>query len=165
LAPLLAGLWFALAATAGLSEAARADAAAADPPPKPRVYLVALADGGQHGEPVGCGDSLVADGRAVPTDLEGLRASIERLLALPREPAGEYGPYNALGGSRLVLEQVRADRHGLVVRLSGRLWLGGMCDGPRVRAQLERTAGQLPAARPVQIELNGKPLAAALSLQ
>ncbi|MEJ2509624.1 MAG: hypothetical protein P8009_09140 [Gammaproteobacteria bacterium] len=134
-------------------------------PAKPRVYLIALGDNGHRGAPVGCGDSLIADGRAAPTGIEGLRASIERLLALPREPFGERGPYNALGGSHLVLDGLRLEQRRVVVTLHGWLSLGGLCDGPRVQAQLEATATQLPDTGRAELRLNGKPLAAALSLQ
>ncbi len=133
--------------------------------PNPRVYLIARGDGGRQGAKIGCNDSLVAYGTRIPANIAGLRASLERLLAMPSELSGQSGLYNVFGRSRLRLVAVRLQDGALRVALRGRLVLGGMCDGPRVAAQLERTAGQMPGVDGVDIKLNGKPLSAAMSLQ
>jgi hypothetical protein len=43
--------------------------------------------------------------------------------------------------------------------------MGGECDTPRVRAQLEQTILQFPTVTEADIFINGKPLADVLSLK
>lgn len=131
---------------------------------KLRVYLISLGDARkEHG--VGCGDRLVVDGSRVPRTLKDLRASLKRLMMLPVEPERSSHYYNALGRSRLRVTGLHM--HGGVLHLSldGHLVMGGMCDGPRIAAQLERTAGQGPATRRVCIDINGQSLHSVLSLR
>lgn len=133
-------------------------------PGKPSVYLIVLG-GARKGVSVGCGDRLVVDGTRVPRTLKDVRASLERLTRLPAEPDGPGSYYNALGRSRLRVAELRMQGGVLHLHLNGQLVMGGMCDGPRIAAQLERTAGQLPASKRVCIDLNGRPLDSALSLR
>ena len=51
------------------------------------------------------------------------------------------------------------------VRLAGDLSLGGVCDPPRVEAQLRRTVLQFPRADSARFFINGEPLDAYLSLR
>ena len=47
--------------------------------------------------------------------------------------------------------------------LAGKLLLGGVCDDPRVEAQLVETARRFSTVREVEIVINGKPLKEVLS--
>jgi LysM repeat protein len=140
-------------------------APAAQPTPVPpvdftrsQIFLVALDDGGQSGRLIGCNDSLVP----VPIDIAPtraiLRASLEKLLSLHDPYYGESGLYNALYQSTLRLEDVRIDNRVATIELSGQLMLGGVCDSPRVQAQLEQVALQFATVSRVEITLNGRPL-------
>ena len=51
------------------------------------------------------------------------------------------------------------------MRLNGTLQLGGVCDNPRVKAQLEQTALQFPTVKSVKYYINDKTLDEALSLK
>jgi hypothetical protein len=49
--------------------------------------------------------------------------------------------------------------------LSGTMMLGGVCDNPRVEAQLEETALQFPTVSQVSVFVNSRPLEEVLSLK
>lgn len=147
------------------------------PPPleEVRIFLVELEAGGAGGagaaapaagDTFGCGDRLRPV--AVPVATEGvdtagrIAAAVGSLLAA----SGGQGLYSALDGSELAVERVEpvAGVAGLFrVHLTGRLRLGGVCDNPRVRAQLEATARQFAGVEDVEIELDGQPLEGLLS--
>jgi hypothetical protein len=142
------------------------------PPPleEVRIFLVELARAGKGGEGAdspaagdtfGCGDRLRAV--AVPVATEGvptegrIAAALGSLLAA----SGGRGLYSALEGSELEVERVEPVEgvEGLFrVHLRGQLRLGGVCDNPRVRAQLEATARQFAGVEDVEIEIDGRPL-------
>jgi hypothetical protein len=142
------------------------------PPPleEVRLFLVELeaggaaADGGAAaaaGDTFGCGDRLRPV--AVPVATEGvdtagrIAAAVGSLLAA----SGGQGLYTALDRSELEVERVEAVEGvaGLYrIHLSGQLRLGGVCDNPRVRAQLEATARQFAGVDDVEIEIDGRPL-------
>jgi hypothetical protein len=155
-------------------------AAAADTPVPPpleevRIFLVELDRGGESaegaaapatGDTFGCGDRLRAV--AVPVATEGLatEARIAAALGSLLEAGGGQGLYSALERSELAVERVEsvAGVAGLFrVHLTGQLRLGGVCDNPRVRAQLEATARQFSGVDDVEIEVDGEPLEALLS--
>lgn len=153
-----------------------------------RLFVVALETVQPEGGGIGCGDTLVALDRRVPVRSESsgappsgpapeipvkvrsARAAVEALIRLgelAREDQGPPGPagdlYNALARSRLSVEEVALHGPHAEVRLSGRLGLGGVCDAPRVEAQLEETVRAASGAADVDIYLNGEPLQASLS--
>jgi hypothetical protein len=71
---------------------------------------------------------------------------------------GQSGLYNALYRSDLTLQDVVIKNREAVIKLSGALTLGGLCDKPRVRAQLRETALQYAAVDSVSIFVNGTSL-------
>lgn len=171
--------------TTGVSESpaeavAPEPAAAADtsvPPPleEVRIFLVELDRGGESaegtaapaaGDTFGCGDRLRAV--AVPVATEGLatEARIAAAVGSLLEASGGQGLYSALEGSELAVERVEAVT-GVArlfrVQLTGQLRLGGVCDNPRVRAQLEATARQFAGVDDVEIEIDDQPLEALLT--
>lgn len=133
-----------------------------------KIFMIALEDQGKAGLAVGCGDSAVAvDTPIDPTSktADALSKALQALLAAGEKYAGGAGLYNALKQSTLVVDAVTVENGKATVKLSGTLLLGGECDNPRVQAQLEQTAKQFPDIQQVEIFVNGKTLAEALSLK
>jgi len=130
-----------------------------------KLYLVALDDNGVSGPLVGCGDSLVAVDVPITPTLGVLRAAYTQLLAIKTPYYGESGLYNALHQSTLSLESIDLADGKAVIRLSGQFMLNGVCDIPRVQAQLEQTALQFNTVESVQVTVNGIPLEDALLLK
>ena len=128
-----------------------------------QVFLIALEDDGQSGRQIGCGDSAVPVQVVVPHTQGVLRAALEALLSIQDRYYGESGLYNALYQSDLRVERVTIEDGEAVVNLSGTLMLGGVCDNPRVEAQLEETALQFSTVSRVSVFVNGVPLEGLLS--
>jgi hypothetical protein len=138
------------------------------PTPGPQmvqIFLIAVDDNGQSGQMIGCGDSLVPVQVEIPRSQAVLKASLEKLLSIKTQYYGESGLYNALYQSELQLESVTLDGGKAVIKLTGTMMLGGVCDNPRVTAQLEATARQFPTVSEVVIYVNGRLLADVLSLK
>lgn len=148
------------------------------PPPleEVRIFLVELAADGEGtgqpagGETFGCGDRL--RGVDVPVASEGLDtagrigAALRSLLEAEGGPETPGDLYSAFSRSSLTVESVAAvpGVEGLYrVELAGDLALGGVCDNPRVRAQLEATARQFEGVEEVEVSVGGEPLEALLS--
>lgn len=136
--------------------------AAAPPPPVPpadftrtRIFLIALDDGGASGQPIGCNDSVIPVTVDIPPTRAILRGSLERLLSLRDPYYGESGLYNALHASRLSINDVRIENRVAIISLSGQLVQGGVCDTPRIQAQLEQIALQFSTVDRVVIYING----------
>lgn len=128
------------------------------------IYLVMLEDNGAVGQAIGCGDSLVEVPRPQIQnvgDIEGVLTD----LFLQGEYYGQSGFYNALHQSSLTVDSVSVSGGNAVVELSGDLVLAGVCDNPRVTAQLEETVLQFDDINSVEIFINGTSLADHLSLQ
>ena len=130
-----------------------------------KIFLVALEDNGQSGTKIGCNDSVIGVDVPIADTQAVLRASLNQLLAVPGEYYGQSGLYNALHGSELSLQDLNLVNGDAAIYLQGSLTLGGVCDSPRVKAQLEQTALQFSTVRTVHIWVNGIPLDQLLSSQ
>jgi hypothetical protein len=130
-----------------------------------RVFLVLPHDDGLHGAAIGCGDSLIAYTPPGFLNTDPLEASVRELLAIPLQPATPVGAYNALGRSSLRVASIGIGDGSATVALVGTLRLGGVCDGPRVAAQLTATVTQFPQIRQARITINGVALGKVLALQ
>jgi len=128
-----------------------------------QVFLIALEDDGQSGRQIGCGDRAVPVQVVVPRTQGVLRAALEALLSIRDQYYGESGLYNALYQSDLRVEGITLESGEAIVNLSGTLMLGGVCDNPRVEAQLEETALQFSTVSRVSMFVNGVPLEDLLS--
>jgi hypothetical protein len=111
---------------------------------------------------VGCGDEIVPVTRRVAPTAAPLRAALQELFGLKSQTIGESGLYNALYQSDVRIDRVVIESGQATVNLSGVVRLGGVCDKPRVIAQIERTVGQFPTISGWTITLNGTPLANAI---
>ncbi len=130
-----------------------------------QIFLIAIGDNGQSGLRTGCNDSVLAvQVEAGPTQ-DVLQAALEELLSLKEQFYGQSGLYNALYQSDLALESVSIEQGKATIYLSGSLVLGGVCDNPRVEAQLKETALQFPAVSQASIFINGQTLEEVLSLK
>lgn len=127
------------------------------------IYLIALEDGGESGEEIGCGDSAAPVTVNFEPTVAPLTAALEELLSIDEEYYGQSGLYNALHNADLNVEGINIVNQHATIALSGELSLGGTCDSPRVAAQLEQTALQYSTIDSVSITLNGDPLSEALS--
>jgi hypothetical protein len=129
------------------------------------IYLVALEDNGASGDPIGCGDSIVGVVRPITPTASPIEAALTELLSIKDTFYGESGLMNALAQSDLHVKSAVLENGLATVRLTGQLLLGGVCDNPRVQAQLEYTVLQFPGVEGVQIFINDVLLQDVLSLE
>ncbi|ACL39119.1 conserved hypothetical protein [Pseudarthrobacter chlorophenolicus A6] len=129
------------------------------------VYYVAVGDNGMSGPLIGCGDSLVATTTGPVTFTDQVRPSVEALLANKSRDLGLSGLVNALYQSNLTYVAGELTGSTITIWLTGQFMLGGVCDIPRVKAQLEYTAMAASGATSAQVFVNGRPLDEVLSLK
>lgn len=131
-----------------------------------QVNIAYTADGddGKIGEKIGCGDSVVLVSKTTQAT-SGAEGALRLLLADKSEKYGTTGLRNALWQSSLTLDGVTVVEKTANVKLSGKLQLSGVCDIPRVKAQLESTVKASGDVTTVNITVNGKTLDEALSLK
>ncbi|MCL4393724.1 MAG: GerMN domain-containing protein [Chloroflexi bacterium] len=128
-----------------------------------KLYFVAVGDGGKAGEKIGCGDSIVAVDQQIPATNAPLTATLNELFSLTDKDYGQSGLYNSLYQSKLKVDGISISGGKAAISLSGSLLLGGVCDNPRVQAQIEQTALQFSTVKSVSVTLNGVDLATVLS--
>ncbi|HEU4326731.1 MAG TPA: GerMN domain-containing protein [Roseiflexaceae bacterium] len=128
-----------------------------------KVFLIALEDDGRSGPRIGCNDSVVGVEVAVEPTRTPLAAALNALLAIRTQFYGESGLYNALYQSDLRVERVAIEGGRATIALVGSTRLGGVCDNPRVEAQIKETARQFPSVTEVEVFLNGQRLEDVLS--
>lgn len=153
----------------------QASAAPAPPPPaagasgnaagtnKVTAYYVLLDDGGSGGVRFGCNDSLVGVHLPAPGATEPLPAAMRALLDGSEPPVA--GAYNSLSASTLQYLAGSFDGTTVTVYLAGTIRPGGVCDIPRVEAQLTQTAVASVGAIRTEIYVNGVSLTEVLSLK
>ena len=130
-----------------------------------QIYLIALSDGSTTG-PIGCGDSLVAVTRVLPTPTtDTVRVALEELFGIKTSQYGQSGLYNALASSPLSVDKVTETATTVRVDLKGGFVLGGACDNPRAEAQIVETAELYSGGKPVEVFVEGKALKDVLSLK
>ncbi len=130
-----------------------------------KIFLVAMEDGGISGKAIGCGDSAVPVNIEIPHTTAVLRAALTELLSIKEQYYGESGLYNALYRSNLTIDGINLQNGEAVIELRGELNLGGVCDNPRIQAQLEETALQFNTVQKASFFINGIPLEDLLSGQ
>ncbi|WP_420179326.1 hypothetical protein [Paenarthrobacter sp. TA1.8] len=130
----------------------------------PAVYYVAIDDGGARGVRFGCNDSLVPiRGVAVPGD--PLSVALGRLLEAGMPVDSDAALYDSLADSSLRYLSGYMSGATVVVNLSGSLRPGGVCDIPRIQAQLTQTIVSASGASRAEIYVNGRTLTEALSVR
>jgi hypothetical protein len=129
------------------------------------IYYVAVDDNGVSGPLIGCGDSLVATTTAPVRFTDQVRPSIETLLSNKSRDVGLSGLANVLYQSNLSYAGGELTGSTITINLTGQFMLGGVCDIPRAKAQLEYTAMAAAGATSAQVFVNGRPLDEVLSLK
>ncbi|WP_144662105.1 GerMN domain-containing protein [Paenarthrobacter nicotinovorans] len=130
----------------------------------PAVYYVAIDDGGARGVRFGCNDSLVpVRGVSVPGD--PLSVALGRLLEAGLPVDSDAALYDSLAGSSLRFLSGYMNGSTAVVNLSGSLRPSGVCDIPRIQAQLIHTVVSATGASRAEIYVNGRTLTEALSVR
>jgi len=130
-----------------------------------QIFLVALGDAGQSGTGVGCRDSIVPATVPIAPTIAPLGAALNTLLASSTRTFPGTTYYNALNASDLRVDSVAVIGGEAQIELSGTLVVGGSCDVPRIRAQLEQTALQYNTVSEVTITVNGTPLDEVLGIE
>jgi hypothetical protein len=128
-----------------------------------KIVLIELEGNGQSGPLVGCGDSAIPINVTIPSTQGVLRAALEKLFSAKQQFYGESGYYNALYQSDLEIASVKIEQGNAIVHLTGTIMLGGVCDAPRVQAQIEQTALQFSTVSDVTVFVNDVPLEDVLS--
>ncbi|MBN9129108.1 MAG: GerMN domain-containing protein [Paenarthrobacter ureafaciens] len=129
------------------------------------VYYVAVGDNGVSGPRIGCGDSLVATTTAPVTYTDQVGPSINALLANKSRDVGLSGLINVLYQSNLSYLGGELNGSTITIWLSGQFMLGGVCDVPRAKAQLEYTAMAASGATSARVFVNNRPIDEVLSLK
>jgi hypothetical protein len=129
-----------------------------------KIVYIADGDNGNIGTKIGCDDSAVVVSRNVKST-SAAEGALQALLADKSEKYGTTGLRNALWQSNLRLDSITVDDKTADVKLSGDLQLAGVCDNPRVKAQLEDTVKESSGVTTVNVTINGKTLDEVLSLK
>ncbi len=130
---------------------------------KVKIFMVAVNDNGKSGPKIGCGDSIVAVDRSITPTSMPLTAAIQELLSIHSQNYGQSGLYNALYQSNLQVSAVALVNGTATIRLTGKFLLGGVCDNPRFRAQINETALQFSTVKRVSVFINNVPMDQLLS--
>ena len=128
-----------------------------------KIVLIELEGNGQSGPLVGCGDSAIPISVTIPRTQAVLRAALEKLFSAKQQFYGESGYYNALYQSDLQVDKATIEQGKATIHLTGTIMLGGVCDAPRVEAQIEQTALQFSTVNEVAVFVNDVPLEDILS--
>ncbi|MFF1883463.1 hypothetical protein ACFVVC_18565 [Pseudarthrobacter sp. NPDC058196] len=129
------------------------------------IYYVAVGDNGVSGPKIGCGDSLVATTTAPVRFTDQVGPSVGTLLANKSRDVGMSGLVNVLYQSSLTYVAGELDGSTITIWLTGQFMLGGVCDIPRAKAQLEYTAMAASGATSARVFVNGRPIDEVLSLK
>jgi spore germination protein GerM len=129
------------------------------------VYYIAIEDNGGAGPKIGCNDSAVPTQTAAVAFTDKVEASMKALLATPSRDIGQSGLINVLYQSHLAYVDSRVEGATVTVDLSGTFQLGGTCDIPRAKAQLEYTAMAATGAQQAAVYVDGRTLDDVLSLK
>jgi hypothetical protein len=118
-----------------------------------KLFYISVSDNGKFGPVVGCGDSLISFPIKIKKTQAVLRASIdelikEKLICIDKQL------YNPLYQSDLSVNSISLVSGKAIIKLTGSLLSGGLCDNPRIKAQIEATALQFPTVKSVEIIIN-----------
>ncbi|MDQ5846309.1 MAG: GerMN domain-containing protein [Acidobacteriota bacterium] len=127
-----------------------------------KIYLVAVGDNGQAGKKIGCDDSLVAVTRPIASTPAPLKAALQELLSTPSQSSGSPKLENFWKGRNLRLTSVSIRGNTATIRISGELFVAGVCDQPRIQGQIEETARQFPSVKRVNVFIGKRGLADAI---
>ena len=131
--------------------------------PQIKVYLVAIGDAGKLGRKFGCDDSLVAVTRPLTSARSPLKSALKSLLSMPPRDAQNRGLENFWKGRNLRLQSVSLRNGVATIRISGEVFVAGVCDQPRITEQIEATARQFATVKQVKVFIGRESLSRAIS--
>lgn len=120
-----------------------------------RIFYVAPDDRGKAGPLIGCGDSIVATETGPVAYTNQVAAAMRNLLGNPQAQHGQSGLMNALAASDLSYVSSSVSGDTVTVKLSGDISSGGVCEDPRIEAQLTYTAMVAAGTGDARILVNG----------
>lgn len=129
------------------------------------IYYIAVGDAGRSGVAAGCGDSAVATYTSPVRQTDPVGSAIQTLLANHHRYVGQSGLLNALYQSTLAYRGHRMSGPTVLLYLTGTFRIGGVCDIPRVKAQLEYTAMKAAHASRAVVYVGTQTIDQALSLK
>ena len=127
-----------------------------------KIYLVAVGDDGKTGRKIGCGDSLITVASTIKKTAAPLTAAIRELLLTPQHPEGTPNLENFWTSRNLKVKSVSLVNRTATIRLSGKVFVAGVCDEPRITSQIEATARQFPNVKKVKVFIGKQTLADAI---
>ncbi len=92
-----------------------------------------------------------------------LVAALNELLAIDDGLYGQSGLYSLLYQSTLKLDSATIVGGKATINITGKTQLGGVCDNPRVKAQIEETVSQFSTVTQVAVFINNIPIDQVLS--
>jgi spore germination protein GerM len=111
---------------------------------------------------MGCGDSLVAIPRSINKTKAPLTAALRELLSTPPQTDGPPKLENFWKGRNLKLQSVSISNQTATIRISGEVFVAGVCDQPRIESQIEETARQFSTVKKVKVFIGRRTLAQAI---
>jgi uncharacterized protein DUF3828/sporulation and spore germination protein len=127
-----------------------------------KIYLVAIGDDGKTGKKIGCNDSLVPVTRTIKKTRAPLTAALRELLLTPSQSDGPAKLENFWKGRNLAIKSVSIRNGIATIRISGEVFVAGICDEPRIQSQIGETAMQFPTVKSVQVFVGKRTLADAI---
>ncbi len=129
------------------------------------VYMVKMEDNGKSANSiqVGCGDSVVPVDSTVgyqynKTDaVASVNAALTNLFGTTADQFKAQNLQNTLAAtnSLLTVKSVEKNGNNLIAHLKGKFSFGGVCDMPRVKAQVEETIKKAALGNTFTIDYNG----------
>lgn len=129
-----------------------------------KIFLVSLEDKSKSSKIIGCGDTTIPVEKEIKSGNQ-LADVLQELLSIKTQTYGESGLYNALYQSDLKVASTVIVDGKATVKLTGSYRMGGVCDIPRFKSQLEDTVLNFPSVKTFEIFINDTPLDTALSLK
>ena len=126
-----------------------------------KVYLIAYEGVQADGEKIGCSDTLVSVDLIVPIIGTTVETALSSLLVYPNKNRFN----NPLLYSNIKFQSITMEGTHALVKLNGKLNIKGVCDHPKILAQLERTVLQFNKIESVEFVVDEKDLKALLSLK
>jgi len=125
------------------------------PVTKVTLFFIAGGDKGRSGKLIGCNDSVIPVEFEIQAGEEPIKAALELLFSFKDQLVGPVQLYNALYQSNLRVDRIELDPSGEAqVWLSGEYLLGGVCDNPRFKAQIEETVLSFDQVSTVMVYIN-----------
>lgn len=127
------------------------------------VYAIKLEDDGKavNSVKVGCGDSAVPVDATVgyqydKTDpVASINAAMIALTGMTPDQFKAQKLENPVGSQQLLIQSVEKSGNDYIVRLKGAFTFGGVCEMPRVKAQIEETIKKAALGNSFTIDWNG----------